>query len=50
MVIEIAACLGNCVEVNFDGQTIEVKSFEDYVKLYPGDDESRYGSLPIVCV
>ncbi|KAI9169979.1 hypothetical protein LWI28_020463 [Acer negundo] len=34
-VVDIAGCLGKTVKVELNGQRVPVKSFEDYVDLYP---------------
>ncbi|PWA34413.1 DNA topoisomerase 2 [Artemisia annua] len=41
-VVDLAGCLGNRGEVELDGTRLPIKTFEDYVKLYPGTSTRIY--------
>ncbi|PWA48343.1 topoisomerase II [Artemisia annua] len=41
-VVDLAGCLGNRGEVELNGTRLPIKTFEDYVKLYPGTSTGIY--------
>ncbi|PWA88766.1 topoisomerase II [Artemisia annua] len=41
-VVDLAGCLANRGEVELDGTRLPIKTFEDYVKLYPGTSKRIY--------